>query len=203
MEVIPSENHISHRDLIDSSKDSQFWAKIHEFDPELCALVDLYKNDAKENRQRMLTDINSRFEWKNFLNKQKSNFSIGKLEYLLKKNIGKKFEIIIGGDYDGASKHKTTDQSFKTIWKAYQQAIGYPLDLPHELMQDIVTIQCTGTIMKPNYIEFDFSLRTSIRSVTYYFPEYLNLEELFGFIKKSANHADFDIRSIIRFDDYE
>jgi hypothetical protein len=85
LEVIPSENHISHRDLIDSSKDSQFWAKIHEFDPELCALVDLYKNDAKENRQRMLTDINSRFEWKNFLNKQKSNFSIGKLEYLLKK----------------------------------------------------------------------------------------------------------------------
>jgi hypothetical protein len=206
IDFLPAEDQITHQDLMNTTKDTQFWDKVHEFDPALCALVDLYKNDVKEYRESMLADINSRTNWKKFFNTQNDEFTIGKLEYLLKRNSGKEFEINIGKGRDEAPKYKTRGESFQTIWKAYQQAVENPLDLPRELTQSLVEIKCTGDIWKPGHynLNLSFTVGNSLYdfdSQSYNFSGHVNLEKLFEFIKKTANHEDYILSGIIRFFD--
>ena len=115
----------------------------------------------------MLEAINNNHKWKKFLNKQNNEFTIGKLEYLLKRNLGKEFNIIIGGERANPPHYTARDESFQTIWQAYQEAIGIPLKLPEGLIPALIDIKCKVGPWKLNH--FNITLRFTVGTSLYDF----------------------------------
>lgn len=92
---------VTEEDILFVLEDDDIRNKLHRVDIELYNLLDLFVDKAHQtDRHLMLSSLNKRLDRKNLLETYASEWSIGRLSYLLDNNIGKGFNLRVFDEYE-------------------------------------------------------------------------------------------------------